>query len=233
MKNTQDKSQSFLKKLLKKLLLENQPESLDEKISLTKDDLENEKIKKIEFHFLQILETLGLDLENESIKKTPYRIAKMYVKELFWGLNRENFPKISLFDFDEASSEQNGFVLIKDIELNSTCEHHFMPMNGFFHIAYLPYKKIIGLSKINRIANYFCKKPQLQERLTMQIAKKLSSVLNTQNIAVYSQAVHHCVRSRGIKDNNTYTDCYYLMGKFKDDISTKDYFLSKIPTRNI
>ena len=188
---------------------------------------DEEKIAKIEKYFRQILETLGLDLENDSIAHTSYRIAKMYVKESFSGLDLTKFPSLCFIE-DSIAREASQVIVIKDVTLSSYCEHHFVPMNGIAHIAYIPNKKIIGLSKINRIASYFCKRPQLQERLTAQIADSLHTVLASDDIAVFTKMKHHCVSMRGIGDQASYTETYVLKGRFKKDRFYRQEFFSKL-----
>ena len=183
---------------------------------------DEEKMEVIEENFKQILETLGLDLTDDSIGKTPARMAKMYVKEVFSGLKVENYPALNFVDTPKGNS---NVILIKDITLNSICEHHLVPMTGVAHIAYIPNGKLIGLSKINRIAKYFCRRPQLQERLSIQIVDSLSSVLNTKDVAIFTQLKHFCVSFRGVADPTSTTQTQILKGRFeKDPIRTE--FLS-------
>ena len=174
-----------------------------------------EKIKKIEGHFSEILKILELDLNNDSIKDTPKRIAKMYVKEIFSGLDPNNFPSPRFFK--DIASDDKRIILSKDIPIYSICEHHFLPMFGKAHIAYIPNKKIIGLSKINRLVDYFSKRPQLQERLTTEIADCLSNLLETEDVAVYSILQHLCITMRGTKDYPSITSCCSLKGYFKKE----------------
>ena len=188
------------------------------------DTKQLEKIETIRFHFSKIMETLGLDLERESLKDTPNRVAKMYVNEIFSGLNPKNFPAITLFD-NELEYEE--MLLERDITLYSYCEHHFVPFIGKVHIAYFPNEKIIGLSKLNRIVQFFASKPQVQENLTMEIAKCLQAILNTNDVAVYIKASHLCVASRGIKDTNSLTHTSFYGGTFKE-ADTKKTFLEGI-----
>ncbi len=167
----------------------------------------DEKIKKIEKHFAKIVDALGLDLNDDSISGTPYRVAKMYVKEIFKGLNPENKPKISLF---ENKYNYNKMLIEKNINVNSTCEHHFLPITGKAHVSYISSGKVIGLSKLNRIVDYYSMRPQVQERLTTQIYDELKSVLDTDSVMVVIEAKHLCVSSRGIKDysSSTITEMY-------------------------
>ena len=167
----------------------------------------DEKIKNIEKHFTKIVDELGLDLNDDSISGTPYRVAKMYVKEIFSGLDPENKPKISLFD---NKYNYNKMLIEKNINLNSTCEHHFLPITGKAHVSYISSGKVIGLSKLNRIVQYFSHRPQVQERLTKQIYDELKNVLDTDSVMVVIEAKHMCVSSRGIKDytSSTVTEMY-------------------------
>lgn len=167
----------------------------------------DEKIKNIEKHFTKIVDELGLDLNDDSISGTPYRVAKMYVKEIFSGLDPENKPKISLFD---NKYNYNKMLIEKNINLNSTCEHHFLPITGKAHISYISSGKVIGLSKLNRIVQYYSHRPQVQERLTKQIYDELKNVLDTDSVMVVIEAKHMCVSSRGIKDytSSTVTEMY-------------------------
>ncbi|MCE3227598.1 MAG: cyclohydrolase FolE [Bacteroidetes bacterium] len=183
-----------------------------------------EKIKKIEFHFAEIMETLGLDLTDDSLKGTPHRVAKMYVKEIFSGLDPANKPKVALF---ENKYQYNQMLVEKDITFYSNCEHHFVPIFGKAHVAYISSGKVIGLSKLNRVVQYFSKRPQVQERLTIQIAKELQKILNTEDVAVIIDAKHLCVSSRGVQDHNSATVSSFYGGKFQDDI-TKQEFLKYV-----
>ena len=166
-----------------------------------------EKIKTIENHFRIILAELGLDLNDDSLKGTAYRVAKMYVNEIFGGLDPRNKPKISLF---ENKYNYNKMLIEKNINLNTTCEHHFLPIIGKAHVAYISSGKVIGLSKLNRIVKYYSDRPQVQERLTTQIYNELIAVLDTENVMVVIDAKHLCVTSRGIKDDScsTITEMY-------------------------
>lgn len=187
---------------------------------------DSEKRDKIQGLFQEIMETLGLDLEDDSLKETPRRIAKMYVDEVFYGLNEESFPRITVvdnkFDYDHPVIEIN-------IVTNSHCEHHFVPIIGKTHIAYIPNKKVLGLSKLNRIVDYFAKRPQIQERMTMQIHQALVGILETQNVAVITDAMHACVKTRGIKDVTSMTRTSKLSGVFIQDSSHRLEFMSAIP----
>ncbi len=183
---------------------------------------EDEKIKKIEIHFGEIMETLGLDLNDDSLSGTPRRVAKMYVKEIFNGLDPANKPSVKLFD---NKYQYNQMLVEKDIIFYSNCEHHFVPFFGKVHVAYISNGKVIGLSKLNRIVNYYAKRPQVQERLTMQIAKELKDVLSTEDVVVVIEARHLCVSSRGIKDDSSSTITSFYGGKFKEE-QTKSEFLN-------
>ncbi|HET8837407.1 MAG TPA: GTP cyclohydrolase I FolE [Flavobacteriaceae bacterium] len=185
---------------------------------------ENEKIKKIAFHFREIMEILQLDLEDDSLKDTPNRVAKMYVKEIFSGLNPENKPEAKLF---ENKFGYDQMLIEKDISLYSYCEHHFVPIIGKVHIAYFSNGKVIGLSKLNRLVQYYAKRPQVQERLTVQIAEGLKESLQSEDVAVMVDAVHLCVASRGIKDTNSSTITSNYSGKFRDS-EIKQEFLSTL-----
>lgn len=176
---------------------------------------DTQKIKIISEHFKQIMHTLGLDLTDDSLKDTPLRVAKMYVKEAFSGLNPANKPQAALFD---NKYQYNEMLVEKNITLYSYCEHHFVPIIGKVHVAYISSNnKVIGLSKINRIVEYFAKRPQVQERLTNQIANELKMALNSEHVAVVIDAVHLCVSSRGIKDTNSTTITSYYSGKFQEE----------------
>ncbi len=184
----------------------------------------DEKIKKIETHFKEIMETLGLDLNDDSLKGTPLRVAKMYVKEIFSGLDPANKPVAKLF---ENKYQYNQMLVEKDITFYSNCEHHFVPIFGKAHVAYISNGKVIGLSKLNRIVQYFSKRPQVQERLTIQIAKELQSVLKTEDVAVLMDARHLCVSSRGVEDSSSATVTSFYGGKFAEE-NTKQEFLKYI-----
>ncbi len=185
------------------------------------DDLKIELIAK---HFSEIMQILGLDLTDDSLKGTPRRVAKMYVKEIFSGLNPANKPKMRSF---KNKYKYNQMLVEKDITLFSNCEHHFVPIIGKAHVAYIPEKRVIGLSKINRIVQYFAKRPQVQERLTVQIGNELKKALDTEDVAVIIDAEHLCVQSRGIQDTSSSTVTSYYTGKFLSE-STKNEFLKYI-----
>ncbi len=175
---------------------------------------DDEKIDIIEKHFKEIMLTLGLDLLDESLRGTPRRVAKMYVKELFSGLNPDNEPAMTLFTNDYHYSEM---LVEKNIQFYSNCEHHFVPIIGKVHIAYISSGKVIGLSKLHRVVNYFARRPQVQERLTMQIGNALKSALMTEDVAVLVDADHQCVSSRGVKDQTSSTITSFYGGVFKNE----------------
>lgn len=185
---------------------------------------DKDKIDKISYHFQEIMQSLGLDLNDDSLSGTPQRVAKMYVKEIFKGLNPANKPKIALF---ENKYNYKQILVEKNITLYSSCEHHFVPIIGKAHVAYISSGKIIGLSKLNRIVQYFSQRPQVQERLTMQIANEIKLLLNTEDVAVVIDATHLCVSSRGIKDVNSSTITAEYSGKFLNEV-TKSEFLKHI-----
>lgn len=188
-----------------------------------KNGLSNEKkIKEIEIHFKKIMTVLGLDLTDDSLQETPHRMAKMYVNEIFSGLNNENFPKITTID---NKMKYDQMIVIQDIEVMSCCEHHFQPIQGLASIAYIPHRKVIGLSKINRIVQFFARRPQVQERMTKQIADCLQLVLETDHVAVHINAKHFCVIARGIQDSHSSTVTSDLRGHFKSKDDTRKEFL--------
>lgn len=182
------------------------------------------KIELIQEHFKEIMNILGLDLNDDSLNGTPYRVAKMYVKEIFGGLNPKNKPDTKLF---ENKYQYNEMLIEKNITLFSYCEHHFLPIIGQVHVAYISGGHVIGLSKINRLVQYYAKRPQVQERLTNQIAEGLKKALNSEDVAVIIEAVHLCVSARGIKDTNTNTITAHYSGKFQDE-KAKMEFISLI-----
>ena len=188
---------------------------------------DEEKVEKIEKHFREIMTILGLDLTDDSLQGTPKRVAKMYVKEVFSGLNPKNRPLAKLFD-NKYNYDQ--MLVEKDITFYSHCEHHFVPIYGKVHVAYVSSGNVIGLSKINRIVQYFAKRPQVQERLTVQIGKEMQRVLNTEHVGVVVDANHMCVASRGVGDTNSKTGTAYFNGKFKDEY-TKREFLNYINSK--
>ncbi len=185
---------------------------------------DEEKIDKIEGHFRQIMDILGLDLTDDSLNGTPRRVAKMYVKEIFSGLNPANKPSVTLFD---NKYQYDEMLIERDITFHSNCEHHFVPITGFAHVAYIPNKKVIGLSKINRLVQYFAKRPQVQERLTVQIANELRKALETDHVAVILEADHACVATRGVNDVTSSTVTSQFYGKF-EEAAVRAEFLSLI-----
>ncbi|MFC5408341.1 GTP cyclohydrolase I FolE [Larkinella bovis] len=183
------------------------------------------KTALIEEHFREIMNILGLDLTDDSLKGTPRRVAKMYVKEIFSGLNPAKKPKVALF---ENKYHYNEMLVEKNITVQSHCEHHFVPILGRAHVAYISSGKVIGLSKLNRIVQYFAKRPQVQERLTVQIASELKKVLQTDDVAVVIDARHLCVSMRGVQDVNSSTVTVHYSGKFKEDDATRQEFLRHV-----
>jgi|SRR5690554_181584 len=183
---------------------------------------DSEKINQIEHHFSEIMQILGLDLSDDSLNGTPKRVAKMFVKETFSGLNPDNKPEISLF---ENKYGYKKMLIEKDITLYSNCEHHFVPIIGKVHVAYIPDKQVIGLSKINRLVQYYAKRPQVQERLTVQISEALKEILQHDDVAVVIEADHLCVASRGITDTNSKTVTVSYSGQFENE-AVKQEFLS-------
>lgn len=183
----------------------------------------DEKYAAIKQAFTTISETLGLDLADDSLAETPHRIAKMYVDEIFAGLDYSQFPKISVI---ENKMQVEEMVCIDDIALISTCEHHFVTIDGLAKVAYIPGKKIIGLSKINRIVRFFAQRPQVQERLTQQVLIALQTLLETDDVAVTMNATHYCVKSRGVMDANSQTRTTALGGVFKENAATRAEFLA-------
>jgi GTP cyclohydrolase I len=181
---------------------------------------DEEKISAIEPHFRAIMETLGMDLRDDSLRGTPLRVAKMYVKELFQGLNPANMPSMTLF---ENKFQYNEMLVEKNINFYTNCEHHFVPFFGKAHVAYISSGKVIGLSKLNRLVEYFSKRPQVQERLTMQVGKALQTVLQTQDVAVMMDAKHLCVSSRGVKDDSSNTITTFFGGKFQEEKTRMEF----------
>lgn len=188
-----------------------------------------EKIQKIEHHFREIMWTLGLDLEDDSLQGTPHRVAKMYVKEVFSGLDPKNKPDVKLFD---NKYKYNEMLVEKDITFYSHCEHHFVPIIGKAHVAYISNGQVIGLSKLNRIVQYFAKRPQVQERLTMQIAHEIREMTQSSDVAVVIEATHLCVSSRGVKDISSSTVTSSYSGEFENEDRKKE-FLSYIQMNNL
>ena len=188
------------------------------------DLTDEEKIEAIKIDVQKILHTIGMDLTDESMKGTPNRVAKMFVQELFSGLNPANKPSASTFE----NNYRYGEMLVeKNITVYSTCEHHMLPIIGRAHVAYISSGRVIGLSKMNRIVDYYAKRPQVQERLTMQIVKELKIALNTEDVACVIDAKHLCVNSRGIRDIESSTVTSEFGGKFKEE-STRREFLNYI-----
>ena len=182
-----------------------------------------EKYERIKELMADVVSTLGLDLSDDSLAETPHRIAKMYVHEIFSGLDYSEFPKLSVIDNKMGANEM---VKVRDIDLTSTCEHHFVTIDGVAKVAYIPKDKIIGLSKINRVVRFFGQRPQVQERLTRQILVALQALLKTDDVAVSIDATHYCVKSRGVQDSNSQTSTTALGGCFKENIHTRAEFLN-------
>ena len=179
------------------------------------------KIEVIEVLFANIMRTLGLDLSDDSLVDTPKRVAKMYVNEIFWGLDYEAFPKCTAVD---NKMKYNEMVCERNINVQSNCEHHFVVIDGLATVAYVPNQKVLGLSKINRIVEYFSKRPQIQERLTEQIFHTLQYILETEDVAVMIDAKHYCVASRGVEDTGSSTVTSKLGGGFKTDPAARAEF---------
>jgi GTP cyclohydrolase I len=188
------------------------------KVSLSRD----EKYGRIKAAMTEVVQVLGLDLSDDSLVETPHRIAKMYVDEIFSGLDYTRFPKNSIIDNKMGVDEM---VKVSDISVVSTCEHHFVTIDGMARVAYLPGKKLIGLSKINRIVRFFAQRPQVQERLTRQILVALQTLLDTEDVAVAIDATHYCVKARGVMDASSQTSTSALGGQFKtDDRLRREFF---------
>ena len=173
--------------------------------------------------FTDVLSTLGLDLRDDSLQETPHRIASMYLNDLFSGLDYREFPRISAI---ENKMQVDEMVLVDNIELISTCEHHFVTIDGFARVAYIPAGKVIGLSKINRLVRFFARRPQVQERFTRQVMVALQTLLGTHDVAVAVEATHYCVKSRGVMDSSSTTRTLALGGKFRNDENTRREFLA-------
>lgn len=186
----------------------------------------NEKIEIISEKFKEIMETLGMDLNDDSLQDTPRRVAKMYVNEVFSGLDPHHFPKITVID---NSMKYDQMIVVQKISCLSFCEHHFLPIHGHATIAYIPNQKVIGLSKINRIVRFFSRRPQVQERLTKQIADCLQYILGTEHVAVHINAAHYCVMMRGVEDTHSVTATSDLRGHFKSRPETRTEFLGHLP----
>lgn len=183
------------------------------------------KIKKIEKYFTIVMETLGLDLADDSLTDTPKRVAKMYVNEIFWGLKPENFPKCTVIENKMGYDEM---VIEKDITMMSNCEHHFVTIDGKAHVAYIPKGKVLGLSKLNRIVEYFARRPQVQERIAEQVYHALVFILGTEDIAVVIEGTHYCVKSRGVEDHSSYTYTAKLGGCFRTEPEARAEFMTLI-----
>ena len=183
------------------------------------------KIDKIEEHFTQIMSILGLDLSDDSLAETPKRVAKMYVNEIFWGLDYDAFPKCTTVD---NKMKYDEMVVERNINVQSNCEHHFVVIDGKATVAYIPHDKVLGLSKINRVVEYFAKRPQIQERLTEQIYYALQYILETDDIAVLIDAQHYCVKSRGVEDVGSSTITSKLGGEFKTDPAVRAEFMNLV-----
>lgn len=218
---------------LESVPVEISPEALCVQDALIKKGLETplidnglsaqDKYQRIKSAMTDVVETLGLDLTDDSLIETPHRIAKMYVQEIFSGLDYQNFPKITAIDNKMGVDEM---VKVKNIDLTSTCEHHFVTIDGSATVAYIPAGKIIGLSKINRLVRFFAQRPQVQERLTQQVLVALQALLETDNVAVSINATHYCVKARGVMDGNSYTETTALGGIFKSNGRTRSEFLN-------
>lgn len=185
------------------------------------DKSDAEKMANIEKHFHSIMLEMGMDMTDDSLQGTPHRVAKMFIQEIFSGLNPANKPKISVFD---NSYNYDKMLVEANISFNSTCEHHFLPIVGKAHIGYVSSGKVIGLSKLNRIVDYYSRRPQVQERLIMQIFNELKTVLETDNVIVVMEATHLCVSSRGIKDESSYTSTIQYGGVFNEKENRNDFF---------
>jgi len=183
----------------------------------------DQRYSKIKDAFTEIMESLGLDLRDDSLEETPHRIAKMYVDEIFGGLDYAQFPKITLI---ENKMNVEEMVCVEDIDLTSTCEHHFVTIDGSAKVAYIPKTTVIGLSKINRLVQFFSQRPQVQERLTQQVLVAMQTLLGTEDVAVTINAVHYCVKARGVRDGNSSTRTTSLGGVFKSDPASRAEFLS-------
>lgn len=181
------------------------------------------KITLIEKSFTDIMMALGLDISDDSLAETPKRVAKMYVNEIFWGLDTDSFPKCTTI---ENKMKYNEIVVERNVNVQSNCEHHFVVIDGFATVGYIPDKVVLGLSKINRVVEYFAKRPQVQERLTEQVFHALEYILGTENIAVVIDARHYCVAARGVEDTGSTTITSKLGGAFKNDPTTRSEFMS-------
>ncbi|MEM8895841.1 MAG: GTP cyclohydrolase I FolE [Bacteroidota bacterium] len=182
---------------------------------------DQEKINNIEKYFGQIMEELGLDMTDDSLRGTPYRVAKMYVKEMFQGLDPKNKPSLSVFD---NKYQYNKMLIEKDITFASACEHHFLPIVGKAHIGYISSGKVIGISKLNRLVEYYGRRPQVQERMTMQIFEELKDALKTEDIIVVIEAEHTCVSTRGVNDKTSRTTTLEYGGKYDDELLRNEFY---------
>ena len=187
------------------------------------DLTDEEKIEQITEHFSEIMAIMGLDLSDDSLRGTPKRVAKMYVQEIFRGLNPANKPAITTF---ENKYQYKRLVIERNIPLQSTCEHHFQPIFGVAHVAYIPNGQVIGLSKLNRIVDYYGRRPQVQERLTMQIAEELKNALHTEDVAVYIDAQHMCVQARGVEHHGASTITAEYSGKFLNENTKREFLMA-------
>jgi GTP cyclohydrolase I len=185
---------------------------------------DSEKRARIQAAMQQIMQTLGLDLNDDSLCDTPHRIANMYVNEIFSGLDYRHFPKVTAIDNKMQTSEM---VKVSDISLTSTCEHHFVTIDGMATVAYIPQDRVLGLSKINRIVDFFAQRPQVQERLTQQVLVAIQTIVGTEDVAVTINATHYCVKARGIRDHTSSTKTSALGGKFKSDPMIRNEFFAK------
>ena len=186
-----------------------------------------DKIEMIERDFKHIMEVLGLDLEDDSLRDTPKRVAKMYVNEIFWGLDYEAFPKCTTVD---NKMKYDEMVVERNVSVQSNCEHHFVVIDGLATVGYIPKQKVLGLSKINRVVEYFSKRPQIQERLTEQVYHALQYILETDDIGVVINAQHYCVKSRGVEDTGSSTVTSRLGGVFRSDPSVRTEFMNIVNT---
>jgi GTP cyclohydrolase I len=182
-----------------------------------------DKIEKIEGHFTEVMKALGLNLTDDSLMDTPKRVAKMYVNEIFWGLDYEAFPKCTAVD---NKMKYDEMVIERNVNVQSNCEHHFVVIDGVATVAYIPNERVLGLSKLNRVVEYFAKRPQIQERLTEQVYHALQYILDTDNIAVVVDAQHYCVKSRGVEDTGSSTITSKLGGCFKEDPAVRQEFMN-------
>lgn len=189
-----------------------------------------DKIDQIESHFTEIMKIMGLDLSDDSLVETPKRVAKMYVNEIFWGLDYEAFPKCTAV---ENKMKYDEMVIERNVNVQSNCEHHFVVIDGLATVGYIPKEKVLGLSKINRVVEYFSKRPQIQERLTEQIYHALSYILDTEEVAVVIDAQHYCVKSRGVEDTGSSTVTSRLGGKFKTDAALRNEFMSIVNAKSL